>query len=89
MTQRDPETALTDALTKAVVALGRAGEPEQASRIAGKAYAEVRQTAPKAAQKLSNAMHGIVRMPGMPARPSDPQADQPTQTHPIKENPDE
>ena len=41
----DATSVLADALTKAVVALGRAGEPEQASRIAARAYADIRAAA--------------------------------------------
>lgn len=78
----DTETALANALTKAVVALGRAGEPEEASRIAARAYADVRETAPKVAQQLSNAMHGLARMEGMPVLPTDPDADPSPQGEP-------
>lgn len=68
----DATSVLADALTKAVVALGRAGEPEQASRIAARAYADIRAAAPAAAQQLNNALHGLAKMPDMPARPTTP-----------------
>lgn len=66
----DVESCLSDSLVKALVALGRAGEPEAACRIAANAHRDLRGSAPRAAAQLNNAMHGLVRMEAMPKRPT-------------------
>jgi hypothetical protein len=72
--ETETSTVLADALVRAVVALGRAGDPEQASRIAARAHADIRRSDPQTAQKLNNVLHGLARMPGMPERATGPQA---------------
>lgn len=61
---------LGDALVKALVALGRAGEPEAACRIAASAHRDLRGIAPQVAAQLNNAMHGLVRLEAMPPTPT-------------------
>lgn len=55
---------LTGVLVKAVMALGRAGEPVEASRLAAAGWSAVRNDCPKAAQKLNNVLHTLSSMPG-------------------------
>jgi uncharacterized protein (DUF2249 family) len=65
--QTDPEHDVSDelaaVLTRAVLALGRAGRPTQASRLAAAGYIAVRRKHPGAARRLNGAMHTLARMP--------------------------
>lgn len=65
---------MTDLLIKAVRALGGAGEPEQASRLAGKAWWVLKDW-PRHAERVNGTMHYLARLeqdneqntPGPPA----------------------
>jgi hypothetical protein len=59
-------SGMTDLLVKAVRALGAAGEPEQASRIAGKAW-WVRKDWPRQAERVNGTMHYLARLEQGPA----------------------
>lgn len=55
---------LTGVLVKATLALGRAGQPVEASRLAAAGWSAVRNDCPKAAQKLNNVLHTLSNLPG-------------------------
>lgn len=54
-------TGMTDLLVKAVRALGAAGEPEQASRLAGKAWWVLKDW-PRHAERINGTMHYLARL---------------------------
>jgi hypothetical protein len=54
-------SGMTDLLVKAVRALGAAGEPEQASRIAGKAWWVLKDW-PRQAERVNGTMHYLARL---------------------------
>jgi uncharacterized protein (DUF2249 family) len=60
---RDTSDELARVLTRAVLALGKAGRPEQASRLAAAGYVAVRREHPDAARRLNGVMHSLARMP--------------------------
>lgn len=51
-------------LVKATLALGRAGQPVEASRLAAEGFAAVRRDCPRAAQRLNNVLHTLANLPG-------------------------
>jgi uncharacterized protein (DUF2249 family) len=53
---------LADVLVRALRALGGAGEPEAANRLAAEAYSAVRHDHQRAAQRLDGVMHHLVRL---------------------------
>lgn len=57
------EAALLRALTRALRALGEAGEVDAASRIAARAWSEIRHTDPHAAERLNGTLHYLARLP--------------------------
>jgi hypothetical protein len=59
-------SGMTDLLVKAVRALGAAGEPEQASRIAGKAWWVLKDW-PRQAERVNGTMHYLARLEQDPA----------------------
>jgi uncharacterized protein (DUF2249 family) len=60
---------LVDVLARTTLALGRAGRPAQASRLAAAGYVAVRRERSAAAQRLNAAMHALARMHARPTRP--------------------
>lgn len=62
-TQPEPELSerLAALLTETLRALGDAGEPVQANRIAGRAWSALRHSDPKAANKINGLMHRLAR----------------------------
>lgn len=54
-------TGMTDLLVKAVRALGAAGEPETASRLAGKAWWVLKDW-PRQAERVNGTMHYLARL---------------------------
>jgi hypothetical protein len=54
-------SGMTDLLVKAVRALGAAGEPEQASRLAGKAWWVLKDW-PRQAERVNGTMHYLARL---------------------------
>jgi hypothetical protein len=59
-------SGMTDLLVKAVRALGAAGEPEQASRIAGRAWWVLKDW-PRQAERVNGTMHYLARLEQGPA----------------------
>jgi uncharacterized protein (DUF2249 family) len=53
---------LNEVLVRALRALGEAGEPESANRLAGEAYAVLRHHDLRAAHRLNSLMHRLVRL---------------------------
>ncbi len=54
-------SGMTDLLVKAVRALGAAGDPEQASRLAGKAW-WVLKDYPRQAERVNGTMHYLAKL---------------------------
>jgi len=63
---RDVLEPLTDMLIAAPRALGAAGQPETANRLAGRAWATLRRTHHGQAQRVNALMHQLARMPSDP-----------------------
>jgi hypothetical protein len=62
----------TDVLVKALRALGQAGHPDAASRLAAKAWWALRDQYPRRAEQVNGAMHYLARLPEEPgAHPTD------------------
>lgn len=61
-TERDPVDLLTRTLVRACRALGEAGHPQEAGRLAADGWVAVRHTHPRQAQHLDGAMHHIARL---------------------------
>ncbi len=60
----------TDVLVRTLRALGQAGQPETASRLAAKAWWALRDVRPREAERVNGAMHYLARLPeGPPATP--------------------
>jgi uncharacterized protein (DUF2249 family) len=64
--QADAVAALNRVLREALTALGRAGHPEAASRLAGQAWSALRHGHPAEAQRINALMHGLAKMPSEP-----------------------
>lgn len=62
------DNELTAVLVQALRALGAAGRPVQALRLAASGYAVVRRERPAAAERLNAVMHSLARLP--PEEPS-------------------
>ena len=76
---RDALTETTDVLVKALRALGQAGHPDAASRLAAKAWWALRGTRPREAERVNGAMHYLARLPAEPgALPTEAPATEPT-----------
>ena len=58
-----------DVLVKALRALGNAGRPDAASRLAAKAWWALRTTRPREAERVNGAMHYLARLPAEPDAP--------------------
>lgn len=56
----------TDVLVKALRALGQAGKPDAASRLAAKAWWALRDVSPREAERVNGAMHFLARLPAEP-----------------------
>lgn len=77
---------LTSVFARAVRRLGQAGDVEEASRLAGKAYVALMRTAPEAAEHVNGVMHYLARLPqGDPTTKetimSDPELDVRSEPH--------
>ena len=70
-------------LARALRALGEAGEPEEASRLAAEGWSTLRHTQPEAATRLNGTLHYLARLPdpadtphrGRPAPTGSPQGE--------------
>lgn len=60
----------TDVLVKTLRALGQAGHPDTASRLAAKAWWALRETRPREAERVNGAMHFLARLPPEPGAPA-------------------
>lgn len=67
--EADPLVALADVLCRAVRQLGRAGQADEASRLAAKAWWVLREPSPTAAEHVNGVMHYLARLPQAPATP--------------------
>ncbi|MDN5794755.1 MAG: hypothetical protein L0H79_03265 [Intrasporangium sp.] len=56
----------TDVLVKTLRALGQAGRPDAASRLAAKAWWALREASPREAERINGAMHFLARLPAEP-----------------------
>lgn len=56
----------TDVLVKTLRALGQAGRPDAASRLAAKAWWVLRDVSPREAERVNGAMHFLARLPAEP-----------------------
>ncbi len=70
----------TDVLVKTLRALGQAGHPDAASRLAAKAYMALREVRPREAERINGAMHFLARLPAEPGA-------HPTEAPTLKEKP--
>ncbi len=75
---RDATEDLAAVLARATLALGRAGRPVEASRLAAAGYAAVRREFPAAARRLNAVMHALARLPDLPTPPDKEPAMSPT-----------
>lgn len=64
----EPCEALTRIVIEALRALGQAGAPERANRLAGQAWSALRDPHPELAQRINALMHGLAKMPSDPSR---------------------
>ena len=60
-------TDVTDVLARALRALGKAGRPVQASRLAARAWWLLRDDWPGEAEHINGTMHYLARLPAEPA----------------------
>jgi uncharacterized protein (DUF2249 family) len=81
---------LAAALAKAALALGRAGRPTEALRLAAAGYTAVRGARPAAARRLDVAMHRLARLPdvhieetAMPTQTLDVRTEPPARRHEL------
>lgn len=76
----DPLASTTDVLVRTLRALGQAGHPDAASRLAAKAWWALREVRPREAERINGAMHFLARLPAEPGAP-------PTEAPTPKEKP--
>ena len=55
--------ATNDVLLKALRALGKAGRPDEASRLAASAWSVLRHEHPREAERVNGLMHWLARLP--------------------------
>ncbi len=58
--------ATTDVLVKALRALGEAGHPDAASRLAARAWWALKDVRPRESERVNGAMHFLARLPTEP-----------------------
>jgi uncharacterized protein (DUF2249 family) len=63
-TLQEPVPALTRLLSRAVRALGQAGRPVEASRLAADGWSVLRHEHPGDAERLNGVLHYLARLPG-------------------------
>lgn len=68
----DPLPATAELLVKALRALGQAGQPDAASRLAAKAWWVLRTSHPREAERLNGALHYLARLPSETPTPDTP-----------------
>lgn len=62
-TDRDFDVVLKTTI-RALRALGEAGRPDEASRIAAQGWSALRHSDPQTAERLNGTMHYLARLPG-------------------------
>lgn len=62
----DTVVGTTDVLVKTLRALGRAGRPDAASRLAARAWWVLRDARPREAERINGVMHYLARLPEEP-----------------------
>ena len=85
MTTSDPDelvASLTAVLAKSLRALGKAGQPDEASRLGAAGWSLLRHDHPREAEKINGTMHFLARLPGSPTSGELAQAD----SHSTAEN---
>ena len=73
---------LTAVLAKSLRALGKAGQPDEASRLGAAGWSLLRHDQPREAEKINGTMHYLARLPGSPSSGELAQAD----SHSTSEN---
>ena len=68
-------TELTAVLAKSLRALGKAGQPDEASRLGATGWSLLRHEHPREAEKINGTMHYLARLPGSPSSGELAQAD--------------
>ncbi|MEY9258309.1 hypothetical protein ABH903_001328 [Brevibacterium epidermidis] len=68
-------TELTAVLAKSLRALGKAGQPDEASRLGATGWSLLRHDHPREAEKINGTMHYLARLPGSPSSGELAQAD--------------
>lgn len=68
-------TELTAVLAKSLRALGKAGQPDEASRLGATGWSLLRHDQPREAEKINGTMHYLARLPGSPSSGELAQAD--------------
>jgi uncharacterized protein (DUF2249 family) len=63
--------SLSRVLREALAALGRAGEPDEANRLAGLAWSALRHERPDEAQRINALMHGLSKLPSSADQPKE------------------
>jgi len=57
---------------RALRALGEAGRPDQASRIAARSWSQLRHSDPRTAERLNGTLHYLAELPGHAITPPTP-----------------
>lgn len=65
----DDFEALMQVLTRALRRLGEAGQPEDANRLAARAWSAIRHQHPAEAERINGTMHYLSRLPGKTPAP--------------------
>ena len=68
-------TELTAVLAKSLRALGKAGQPDEVSRLGATGWSLLRHDHPREAEKINGTMHYLARLPGSPSSGELAQAD--------------
>lgn len=77
---RDVLRETTDVLVKALHSLGAAGRPDEASRLAARAWWVLRDSRPREAEHINGVMHYLARLPAESTTGDDPMA---TEADPV------
>lgn len=64
-TDGDALIEITDVLTRALRELGKAGQPDQANRLAARAWVALRHEHPREAERINGLMHFLARLPNV------------------------
>ncbi|HET8559671.1 MAG TPA: hypothetical protein VFL69_04055 [Marmoricola sp.] len=66
----DPVSGTVDVLVKSLRALGQAGRPDAANRLAARAWWLLKEAHPREAERVNGAMHFLARLPAEPGAPA-------------------